>query len=44
VEAKANAFAMAKGADGDYFVRKPISHLNGLQARLTDLGESSGDD
>jgi hypothetical protein len=43
-EAKANAFAMAKGADGDYFVRNPISHLNGLQARLIDTDESSGDD
>jgi len=42
--AKAKAFAMAKGAYGDYFVRKPISHLNGLQARLTDLGERSGDE
>jgi hypothetical protein len=35
---------MAKGADGDYFVRNPISHLNGLQARLIDTDESSGDD
>jgi hypothetical protein len=43
-EAKTNALAMAKGADGDYFVRNPISHLNGLQARLTDTSESSCDD
>jgi hypothetical protein len=43
-EAKANAFAMAKSADGDYFVPNAISHLNGLQARLTDTSESSCDD
>ena len=43
-EAKANAFAMAKGADGDYFVPNAISHLDGLQARLTDTSESSCDD
>jgi hypothetical protein len=43
-EAKANAFAMAKGADGDYSVRDSLPHLNGLQARLTDTSESSGDD
>jgi len=36
VEAKADALAMAKGVHGDYLVRKPISHLNGLQARLLD--------
>jgi hypothetical protein len=36
--------AMAKGAHGDYVVRNPISHLNGLQARLLDTDESSGDD
>ena len=28
------AMAMAKGADGDYFVRDPTADLNGLQARL----------
>ena len=33
-EAKANAFAMARGANGDYFIENPIDHLNGLQARL----------
>ena len=33
-EAKVNALAMAKGADGDYFVENPIAHLNGLQALL----------
>ena len=43
-EAKASALAMAKGAHGDYIVRNPISHLNGLQARLLDTDESSGDD
>jgi hypothetical protein len=43
-EAKAHAFAMAKGAHGDYFVRQPIPHLNGLQARLTDTSESSCND
>jgi hypothetical protein len=43
-EAKANALAMAKGADGDYFVRNPISHLNRLQARLIDRDEGSGDE
>ena len=42
-EAKAYAFAMAKGTDGDYFVRS-VPHLNGLQARLTDTAENSGDD
>jgi hypothetical protein len=35
-EAKASALAMAKGAHGDYFIEKPIDHLNGLQARLED--------
>src|SRR5262249_50708272 len=35
-EAKANAFAMARGAHGDYFLENPIDHLNGLQARLED--------
>jgi hypothetical protein len=42
-EAKANAFAVAKGAHGDYQVRNPISHLNELQARLIAIGESSAD-
>jgi hypothetical protein len=42
-EAKANALAMARGADGDYFVRKPISHLNGLQARLLDKEDPAND-
>jgi len=41
VEAKADALAMAKDADGDYFVRNTISHLNGLQARLLDKKNSS---
>jgi hypothetical protein len=36
--AKANALAMARGAEGDYRIRNPITHLNGLQARLLDLG------
>jgi hypothetical protein len=35
-EAKANALAMAKGAVGEYYVRNPICHLDGLQARLLD--------
>lgn len=35
-EARANAFAMARGAHGDYFIENPIDHLNGLQARLID--------
>jgi hypothetical protein len=35
-EAKTNALAMARGACGDYFIENPISHLNGLQARLLD--------
>ena len=35
-EAKANAFAMAKGADGDYRIENPVTHLNGLQALLVD--------
>jgi hypothetical protein len=42
-EAKANAFAMAKGAIGDYYVRNPISHLNGLQARLLDGDEPANE-
>jgi len=33
-QAKANALAMAKGADGDYQIGDPIAHLNGLQAVL----------
>ena len=32
-EAKTNALAMARGANG-YFIENPIDHLNGLQARL----------
>jgi len=35
-EARANAFAMARGAHGDYLIDNPIDHLNGLQARLID--------
>ena len=35
-QAKANAFALARGAHGDYFIENPIHHLNGLQARLLD--------
>ena len=35
-EARANAFAMARGAHGDYFIENRIDHLNGLQARLID--------
>src|SRR5215470_5046345 len=33
-DAKVNALAMARGAHGDYFIRNPVHHLNGLQARL----------
>ena len=35
-KAKKAAMAMAKGECGDYVVRSPIAHLNGLAARLTD--------
>ena len=35
-EARANAFAMARGAHGDYLIDNPIDHFNGLQARLID--------
>jgi hypothetical protein len=42
--AKKAAMAMAKGTPGDYDIRNPISHLNGLQARLLESDESSGDD
>ena len=34
--AKSAAMAMAKGGCGDYEVRNPISHLNGLSAILLD--------
>ena len=36
-KAKAAAMTMAKGGVGDYYVANPISHLNGLSARLIDL-------
>jgi hypothetical protein len=36
-KAKAAAMAMAKGRPGDYHVQNPITHLNGLTARLIDL-------
>jgi hypothetical protein len=36
-KAKAAAIAMAKGGVGDYYIANPISHLNGLTARLIDL-------
>jgi len=38
-DAKVNALAMARGAHGDYFIRNPVHHLNGLQARLVSDGE-----
>jgi len=39
-KAKATAMAMAKGAlEGDYYIKCPIAHLNGLTARLIDLDE-----
>lgn len=43
-EAKAKAVALAKGADGDYFVLNSIAHLNGLCARLLERDEEPGDD
>lgn len=36
--AKKAAINLAKGAEGDYRLQNPIAHLNGLQARLLDLG------
>jgi hypothetical protein len=38
-EAKAVAVAMAKGAPGDYRLRNPIEHLNGLAAAAVRTGE-----
>ena len=35
-EAKATAIRLVKGAEGDYRIQRPISHLQGLQARLLD--------
>jgi hypothetical protein len=43
-KAKAAAVAMAKGVAGDYYIAKPIDHLNGLTARLTDLEADSPPD
>jgi hypothetical protein len=40
-EAKATAINLAKGAEGDYRIQNPISHLNGLQARLLDVGAAA---
>ncbi len=37
-EAKTAAINLAKGHEGHYRIQNPISHLNGLQARLLDLG------
>jgi hypothetical protein len=37
-EAKTTAINLAKGAEGDYRIQNPIAHLNGLQARLLDVG------
>jgi hypothetical protein len=34
--AKANVLALASGADGDYRIMNPVTHLNGLQALLQD--------
>jgi hypothetical protein len=31
---------MIKGASGDYIVRNPLTHLDGLQARLVDMMEA----
>jgi hypothetical protein len=36
-KAKAAAIAMAKGGVGDYYVANPITHVDGLTARLIDL-------
>src|SRR5262249_60966987 len=36
-KAKVAAMAMAKGMPGDYHIQNPITHLNGLTARLIDL-------
>ena len=42
-KAKTAAVAMAKGAVGDYYLPKPIPHLNGLAARLIDLDAGVSD-
>jgi hypothetical protein len=42
-KAKSQALAMARGGDGDYYVRSPISDLNGLQARLLQTDEGLND-
>jgi hypothetical protein len=36
-KAKAAAMVMAKGRPGDYHIQNPITHLNGLTARLIEL-------
>ena len=38
---KSAAMAMSKGAVGDYRIQNPIAHLNGLAARLLDLGDTA---
>jgi hypothetical protein len=43
-QARSTALKMARGAEGDYFVRNPIAHLNGLCARLLERDEEAGDD
>jgi hypothetical protein len=40
-EAKSRALAMARGANGDYFVEDPIRELNELQARVLDTDEDA---
>ena len=32
---------MARGGDGDYFIKNPIRELNELQARLLDSDEDA---
>ena len=38
-EAKAAAFAMVKGSPGDYQIKHPVDHRNGLAARLLDQAQ-----
>ena len=40
-EAKSQALAMARGANGDYFVENPIRELNEIQARVLDTDEDA---
>jgi hypothetical protein len=40
-QAKSQALAMARGGDGDYFVKNPIRELNELQARFLGSDEDA---